>query len=70
MTAAKSATTRMINDRIGQAIQNDAVGNPSSQKVVTMSSSNPVTTANPASQSPRHRADAEPTVVVNNAADM
>ncbi len=31
MTAAKSATTRMINDKMGQATQNESSGNPSSQ---------------------------------------
>ncbi len=31
MTAANSATTRMISETMGQATQNESFGNPSSQ---------------------------------------
>jgi hypothetical protein len=66
MTAAKSATTRMMSDRMGQATQNDATGKPSFQYVVTTSSTSPG--ANRAGQGPPN-ADAEPTVS-STAADM
>ena len=69
-TAAKSATTRMMNARIGQTIQNDDEGSPSSQVVAIRSRTRPVASANPASHSPRQRADAEPVAVASSAAAM
>ncbi len=69
-TAVNNETTRMMSDRIGQAIQNASAGNPSSQYVMAASTRSPVTAANPSSHSPRHRPDADPTELVSMAADM
>ena len=60
----------MISAMIGQTIQNESEGSPSSQKVTMRSMTRPVATANPRSQSPCQRPDAEPSALVSSVVAM
>ena len=55
---------------IGQAIQKESDGNPSSQNVVMTSTTGAVATANPMSLTPRHRPDTAPRALVSSVVAM